>query len=248
MERNEAKKTNELPPGILFDLDDTIISFGVVAPSVWKRVSRVYAEKIGSVTADQLYEAIVKYSLWYWSDPARHRIGRLDMTAARHKVVSGAFTFLNIDNGELALKMADEYIEEHAKKLEFFPGAEKTLHSLKQQGIPLVLVTNGDKRMQRMKVERFKLERFFDHIFIEGELGYGKPQERVYHDAAAAIGLKAYQSWIVGDNLEWEVAVPQRLGMYTVWNDARGTGLPSDCKIQPHRTVKFISELLPFKE
>ena len=31
---------------------------------------------------------------------------------------------------------------------------------------------------------------------------------------------------MVGDNLEWDVAAPQRLGMSGVWIDARGRGLP----------------------
>ncbi|MFW6254752.1 MAG: HAD family hydrolase [Chitinivibrionales bacterium] len=236
------------PRGILFDLDDTIITFGVVATPVWKQVCDKYAEKLQPFTGRQLYDAIAKYSRWYWSDPLRHRTGRLDMTAARHSVVLGAFASLSIKNGMIARQMADEYIEEHGKKLAFFPGAEQTLHTLKEQGIPIVLVTNGDKRMQRMKVERFGLERFFDKIFIEGELGYGKPEPRVYFDAAASLGLTPEQSWIVGDNLEWEVAVPQRLGMYTVWNDAHKTGLPNDCTIQPHRMVESIAELLPIRQ
>lgn len=240
------EKMTKRPQGILFDLDDTIISFGVVAVPVWKQVCCTYAREIEGVSGEQLFDAVADYSRWYWSDSVRHRIGRLDMTAARRKVVLGAFTLLNISNIGLAEQMADEYIEEHTQKLSFFPGAEETLRSLKDQGIPIVLVTNGDKKMQRMKVERFGLARFFDTMFIEGELGYGKPEERVYHAAAAAIGLKADQSWIVGDNLEWEVAVPQKLGMYTVWNDARNTGLPVESVIRPHRMVKSIAELLPF--
>ena len=31
---------------------------------------------------------------------------------------------------------------------------------------------------------------------------------------------------MVGDNLEWDVAEPQRQGIYGIWIDIRGRGLP----------------------
>ena len=32
---------------------------------------------------------------------------------------------------------------------------------------------------------------------------------------------------MVGDNLEWEVAAPQRLGIHAIWLDAYKAGLPA---------------------
>ena len=76
------------------------------------------------------------------------------------------------------------------------------------------MITNGSGEGQRAKIERFDLARHFDHFFIEGELGYGKPDRRVYLGAMAALGSEPAETWCVGDNLEWEVAAPQRLGIY----------------------------------
>jgi putative hydrolase of the HAD superfamily len=49
---------------------------------------------------------------------------------------------------------------------------------------------------------------------------------------------------MVGDNLEWEVEVPQRLGIYAIWMDAHGDGLPADSKVTPNRIVRSLTELL----
>jgi putative hydrolase of the HAD superfamily len=50
---------------------------------------------------------------------------------------------------------------------------------------------------------------------------------------------------MVGDHLEWEVAAPQRLGIYAVWHDHLGDGLPAGTTVRPDRIIRNLSELLP---
>jgi putative hydrolase of the HAD superfamily len=56
--------------------------------------------------------------------------------------------------------------------------------------------------------------------------------------------VDAQDTWMVGDNLEWEVAAPQRLGIFAVWFDSAAKGLPRDTGIKPDHTVASLSELL----
>ena len=58
------------------------------------------------------------------------------------------------------------------------------------------------------------------------------------------LGVEAHETWMVGDNLEWEVAAPQRLGIYAIWYDGYSVGLPSDAPIQPDRIIRALPELL----
>ena len=46
------------------------------------------------------------------------------------------------------------------------------------QSTGLALITNGSGEAQRAKIERFDLERCFDHIFIEGKSGSESPRRR----------------------------------------------------------------------
>jgi putative hydrolase of the HAD superfamily len=80
-------------------------------------------------------------------------------------------------------------------------------------GIKLALVTNGAAAPQRAKIARFELEPLFDAIVVEGEFGRGKPEPAVYAHALSSLGVAAADAWMVGDNLEWDVATPRRLGM-----------------------------------
>jgi putative hydrolase of the HAD superfamily len=49
---------------------------------------------------------------------------------------------------------------------------------------------------------------------------------------------------MIGDNLEWEVEAPQKLGIYSVWVDSQGKGLPKGSNITPNRTIRSITELI----
>lgn len=229
---------------MLFDLDDTILAFDVVADRVWETICNDFASRIDGVTPDAMLRAVQDQRRWYWSDPARHRTGRLDLDRSRLEVVSGAFSRLGVDSKEMVKEIADVYAVQREESVRPFDGALETLQSLKSADVRLALVTNGNGRYQRSKVERFGLARFFDCVLIEGEFGLGKPDERVYRHALGELGAAPADAWMVGDNLEWEVAAPQRLGMYAVWVDSRKTGLPTSTKVRPDRIILALPELL----
>jgi putative hydrolase of the HAD superfamily len=127
---------------------------------------------------------------------------------------------------DLAIRIADRFTAYREEEIFVFPGAHETIDRLKALGVRLALVTNGAADTQRAKVERFELAHRFDHIQIEGEHGFGKPEERAYHHAMAALGVSAPETWMIGDNLEWEVEVPQRLGIYASGWTCMATACP----------------------
>jgi putative hydrolase of the HAD superfamily len=49
---------------------------------------------------------------------------------------------------------------------------------------------------------------------------------------------------MVGDNLEWEVAAPQKLGIAGIWVDSSGAGLPRSSTVRPDRIIRSLTELL----
>ena len=50
---------------------------------------------------------------------------------------------------------------------------------------------------------------------------------------------------MIGDNLDWEIAAPQELGIYSVWVDAARKGLPGNTQVRPDRIITNLAELLP---
>ena len=123
------------------------------------------------------------------------------------------------------------------------PEAIDTVRWLRDSGRRLALLTNGAAVAQRKKISRFELVDLFDAILVEGELGFGKPDERVYRRALNALGVEPADAWMVGDHLEFDVGAPQRLGMSGVWIDARGRGLPEHTTVKPNHIVRSLGEL-----
>jgi putative hydrolase of the HAD superfamily len=235
--------TNTTPRAALIDLDDTIIDFGGNAVAAWRSVCTTAAGCAG-VDANALFDAIDRVRTWFWSDPDRHRRGRADLHAATSAIVEQALSEVGARHPDLAQRTAREYRELRNAGIRLFPGATAALERLRARDVRLALLTNGTGPDQRAKIERFGLAQYFDHIQIEGEFGCGKPEQRVYHAAMDAIGSAPADTWCVGDNLEWDVGAPQRLGVYGVWIDAPRRGLPPDSAVRPDRIIHSLIELL----
>ena len=238
-----------LPRAILFDLDDTIISAYSQPGLAWRAVSEEFAAEIAPLAPDELAEAVTRAADDYWGDPELHKTRRLDMTNSRRSIVTTALQRLG-EAGRpglaeaVAHRFADRFTAYREERMHLFDGALETLVTLRREGVRLALVTNGAADFQRAKIERFGLAPYFDHVQIEGEHGFGKPEEAAYHHALQALNVAAGDAWMVGDNLEWEVAAPQRLGIYAIWHDHLGAGLPPGSDIIPDRIIRRLPELL----
>ena len=248
--RDYVRLMSRLPTAILFDLDDTILAAFGQSADQWRRVVAAFADRLTPHPPEAVIEAIQAYSRYLWADQARHKDWRHRIDEARRHIVSNALCELAATGdlrpppAELCHAIADQFQEIHEAELRMFPGAHETLDRLKELGVKLALVTNGAAAPQRAKVVRFALEHRFDHIQIEGEHGFGKPEEQAYRHALAALGVKPDETWMVGDNLEWEVVAPQRLGIYAIWYDGYGLGLPPESPIRPDRIIRSLPELL----
>ena len=233
-----------LPRAILFDLDDTIVAYEAVMDDVWRSVCATFTPRIDGLEAEALLNAIQGYRRWFWSDPGRHRTGRLDPDVARHDLVPGALHRLGVLAPALADEIAEAYSSQRDDAMRLLPGAIETLRRLRDAGVRLALVTNGNGQHQRRKIDKFALASLFDHILVEGEFGVGKPDERVYSHALDQLSTQPEDAWMVGDNLEWDVAGPQRLGISGIWVDSSKKGLPRSSAVSPHRIIAALPELI----
>ena len=207
-----------LPRAMLIDMDDTILSAYGRPEIAWHNVAAEFAAEFGPLTSQQVANAVLDSARKFWAVAGAE--WRLKLDEARRLTVTGGFAALAA-------------------------GGHDAIDELKARGVKLALVTNGAAGAQRAKVERFALSHRFDHIQIEGEHGFGKPDERAYLHAMQTLGVTASETWMIGDNLEWEVVAPQRLGIYAIWIDVHGDGLPPDSTVKPDRIIRSLTELLP---
>ena len=58
------------------------------------------------------------------------------------------------------------------------------------------------------------------------------------------LNVVATETWMVGDNIDWEVIAPQKLGIFSIWRDPRGYGiLPEGTSAKPNRIITKLAQL-----
>lgn len=238
-----------MPRALLFDLDDTILSAYARPELAWLTVADEMSERLSPLRPEELAEVIAACGREFWSDPERDRRGRRQLYEARREIVRTAFARLRAGGQLLPLagaaeQLADRFTAYRDEQMYLFPDAQLVVDELRRRKFRLALVTNGTAQTQRAKIARFDLGLRFDHIQIEEEVGFGKPDKRVYLHAMAALGVTPAETWMIGDNLEWEVAAPQRLGIFAVWHDVAGEGLPEGTTVRPNLIIRRLRELL----
>lgn len=233
-----------LPRALLLDLDDTILDAHRNPDEAWGGVCREFAGRVGAPSPEALQAAVLECRDWFWGDAERARRGRLAMEGTRREIVRLVLGRLDLPYSPAAEDMADRFTELRHKAIKLFPDATDTLQRLKDGGVRLGLLTNGNSSSQRGKIERFGIEPFFDHIQIEEEFGVGKPDERAFRNALAVLDAEPEDAWMIGDNLEADILGAQQVGVHAIWMDADGAGLPDGTSVRPDRIVRSLSELL----
>jgi putative hydrolase of the HAD superfamily len=226
----------------LFDLDDTLISSYANPGPAWRSVAREFAAQLGDRTA-AVGDTLAREMAAFLKDDENRRLWRLQAVDTRRAAVRDALAGNGFaDLAPLGGDIADHYAAFREANMALHPGAHDVLDHYRAAGLKLGLVTNGATEVQRMKIERFDLGRRFDHVQIEEEAGFGKPDGRAYVTTLAALGVSPEAAQMTGDDLVWDVLAPQRLGIRAIWFNPYGlvSGRPD---IRPDRTVSSLREL-----
>ncbi|MGQ8873411.1 HAD family hydrolase [Paenibacillus sp. TSA_86.1] len=131
-----------------------------------------------------------------------------------------------------------------------FQGAYELIRRLQAEGHTVGLITNGEGQHQRRKLEALDVFGLVDGqlIFISGEVGYAKPDGRLFEHVNKQTGTIADHCYYIGDSWRNDVAGAVDAGWNIIWFNHREASPESDH--QPHFTAQHyeeISEILTFE-
>ena len=144
--------------------------------------------------------------------------------------------------------MVKEFVYINISDITAFPDVIETLKRLKAQGYRLVLVTSGDKEMQRKKIDALGLNnRYFDDIVIT-ERNKGQSKKACFQEIMKRYDLQAEEVICVGDKIDDELSASKSLGMVTVMFE-HGRHYKAYLKVQdkyikPDYFIKHIKDIL----
>lgn len=102
-----------------------------------------------------------------------------------------------------------------ARHWRFFPGARETVEQCRQRGYRVFLLSNADSRFRQTFTE-LELIDTFEELFISSEIGYEKPDLRIFRYVQERIGCRPESILHVGDSayhdgaareLGWQVRI-----------------------------------------
>ena len=233
-----------LPRAMLIDLDDTLLASTAAGRRAMVAVTRQLADDI-ALPIDRVSPAVTEANTWFWSDEERRAHARLHQAGARARIFERALELLGCAAPVDAEALGIRAVAERLRVLEPIPGALETVAELRRRGVRLALVTNGGTADQRAKIDRHAVDTRFDAVLVEGEVGFGKPDPRVFRLALERLEVTAEEAWMVGDDLPWDIAGAQAVGIHGVWaSDHAAADAKGDGTVRPDRTVGTIADLL----
>lgn len=202
---------------VYFDLDDTLCGYWDASKKALRQAFE--AHPIEGYTPEEMVE--------HWAAAFREYAPTLKGTESyqvylkngkptRDEQMAHTLRRVGVDDARHAEALGDTYGAMRNANLRLFDDALEVLTALKASH-PLGVITNGPADTQRQELETLDLERWFDHVFIEGELGIGKPNRIVFEKAEKAVGAKPEELLFVGNSYAHDIRPAINFGWHTAW-------------------------------
>ena len=204
---------------IFFDLDRTLWDFETNSFETLSELSIKY--KFKDLGIDSIDSFITQYN------PINNRMwdeygkGIIDKKTLRYGRFSEALLKFNINDKQLAKQFADDYIASSPLKTSLFPHTKEVLEYLNQKYF-LHIITNGFEEVQHTKLKKCKIDHYFNQIITSEQVGFNKPDIRIFHYSLSAANTTTEDSLMIGDNLQADIVGARNAGMNQVFFNNSG--------------------------
>ena len=226
---------------ILFDLDDTLLWDRKSIQTAFRNTCNTAAEHF-SLDAERLEDLVRKAAkklyasydtypfvkeiginpfeaLWGTFDDEGENFQKLKSLAPHYQSAAWTQGLLaaGVDDPDFAAQLARQFAEERKKHPCVYEETFSVLEALKDN-YKLLLVTNGSPSLQWTKLRLTpELEPYFEGVIISGNIGYGKPNRRMFAAALELAGAEPEEAVMVGDNLLTDIKGANEAGIRSIW-------------------------------
>lgn len=207
---------------LLIDADDTLFDYEMAEADA---LMAAFAD-LGLALQPTHAEAYRQINAALWEAFERGEIAQKVLRLERFRRLFDAFGLgVNVEAFSAC------YLERLGQAGHLLPGAAALLEALSGK-IGLALITNGIAAVQRSRLVRSGLERYFDVVIISEEVGAAKPDAAIFDAAFAAMGYPSKATVLmVGDSLTSDIAGGVAYGLDTCWFNPRLKPLPVDLQV-----------------
>ncbi len=215
---------------VLLDLDHTLMDSDASEIAAFAETVR----SIGLEPTDALFDSYTTINRALWVAVERGEITPNDLRVTRFERFSAAVG-VDADPEQLAVAFTTGL----GNNGELYPGAKAALEALAANH-RLALVTNGLSEVQRARIERLDLGRFFDAVVISAEIGSSKPGTEIFDVTFDQLGVSDWKSALmVGDSLTSDIQGGSNAGIDTCWYNPHGKPAPGGHNAGPWPTFQI---------
>ena len=127
-------------------------------------------------------------------------------------------------------------------RLELYPEVRQTLEALKGR-YKMAAVSDAQSAWAMPEIRAMGLEGYFDPIVVSGDLGFRKPDQRIFELALKGMGLKPAEVLFVGNDMYRDVFGAAQMGMKTVYF-ATNQGRKKSAGVEPDYILCRFGQLL----
>ncbi len=195
---------------ILFDLDGTLWDFHENSKDT---LHTLFGEHQLAVQLncdfETYYESYIKINDHYW---ALFRDNKIDKNELRYGRFNASFKAFAYDNLDLAKTFNDAYLKLSPYKTKLLEGTFELLDYLKEK-YTLHIVTNGFPEVQHIKMTNSGLLPYFQELFISEEIGYNKPDKKIFEYIFEKLNTTADKCIMIGDSWEADIIGAKNVNM-----------------------------------
>ena len=203
--------------GIIFDLNGTLID---ILTDEWSDdIYRTTAFFLGysgvMITPEALRE---KYFILNREQRRRsvEAYPEFDAVKIFHDIILANQRMTEIDAGKLAVAAAQVYRAATLRKLQLYPGVKEVLRELKHT-FKLAALSDGQSAWALPELRMAGLDEFFAQATVSGDLGFRKPDRRMFDLALAELDLPPEEVIFVGNDMFRDIYGGNCAGLKTVF-------------------------------
>lgn len=211
---------------VFFDLDDTLLDHRSAERSALRDVHARYGDDFSAVELERFQEAYHTVNSGVWH---RYGSGLIDKQRAKLERFELLLTELSVAANLSPEALSTYYMHRYSHYWAYVPKARESFQKIAAT-YPVGILTNGFVEVQRAKLGQFEEVRSrASVIVISEEVGYMKPDVRIFNHAAAEAGFPAEQILYIGDSYRSDVLGGQQAGWQVCWFQREATS--------PHRAL-----------
>lgn len=201
---------------IYFDLDDTLLDHRLAEAAALKDVHQNFPF-FNKIAADKLIEVYHQVNTQQWMLYSSGEIERDDLQRNRFEQTLQKLTL----DGSRYKEVGDFYLQCYRDHWQWIDGAQLAYQKVAKE-YPVGILTNGFAETQKMKFEKFELNKSAEHVVISEDVGALKPDPKVFEHATALANVAPDDILYVGDSFTSDIEGGAAFGWNTAWYTSNG--------------------------